>query len=691
MTPCLLLSLLVAADPVPPPAAAKKPVTTTLHGDTRTDDYAWLKNKKDPEVIRFLDAENAHTAAVLQPTEPLQAKLYAEYLGRIQQTDSWPPVRDRGHWYYTRTEAGKQYPVFCRRTGTVDAPEQVLMDDNELAREHKFFQVGATRVSDDGHLLAFTTDTTGYREYFLSVKDLRTGKLVEGKLVKVAAVAWAADNRTLFYTTEDPAKRPHKLWRHTLGRPATADVLVYEETDPLFNLGLARTRDNKLLVRTSSSYTSTEQAFLPSDQPAGDWRVIRPRQPGVEYTTDHRAGRFFVRTNAGGATNFKVMTAPAADPAAWADFLPYDPAVAVEAVAAFAGHLIVSVRENGLPQLLVRDLARNESHRVTFPEAAYDVALSGNPEADTLTVRFTYGSLVTPTSVYDYHLTDRTRTLLKRQPTPGYDPDRYATERVYAPSADGTRVPVTLVYKKGLTRDGTAGCLLYGYGSYGATLPVRYEPSRVSLLDRGVVYAQAHVRGGSDLGRTWYDAGKMLTKMNTFVDFRAAADFLVNERYCKRERLALQGASAGGLLVGATLNLNPTLCGIAVLDVPFVDVVNTMLDESLPLTTQEFQQWGNPKVKAEYDYLKAYCPYTNLQRGDYPAVLVTTSLNDSQVAFHEPAKYVAKLRTLKTDPRPLLLRCNMDAGHGGASGRYDRLKEVARTQAFVLTQMGIGE
>jgi oligopeptidase B len=365
--------------------------------------------------------------------------------------------------------------------------------------------------------------------------------------------------------------------------------------------------------------------------------------------------------------------------------------VAVEGVAVFAGHLVVPVRERGLPQLLVRDLASGESHRVSFPEASYDVRLTANPEADTRTVRFSYGSLATPASEFEYDLASRDRTLLKRQPAPNYDPDKYTTERVEATAPDGTKVPVSLVYKKGLAKDGSAGCLLYGYGSYGATIPPRYDPARVSLLDRGVVYALAHVRGGSDLGRTWYDAGKMLRKKNTFSDFAAAADFLVEQGYCKRERLALQGGSAGGLLVGATLNLNPKVCGIAVLDVPFVDVVNTMLDETLPLTTQEFQQWGNPKVKAEYDYLKSYCPYTNLRRGEYPAVLVNTSLNDSQVGFHEPAKYVAKLRTLKTDARPLLLRCNMDAGHGGASGRYDRLKEVARTDAFVLTQMGITE
>ena len=687
----MLLVLLALAQAPPPPVAAKKPVTTRLHGDQLTDDYGWLKDKKNPEVIRHLDAENAHTAAALKPTEALQAKLYAEALARIQQTDADVPVRDRGHWYYSRTVEGQQYRLVCRRTGAKDAPEQVLLDGNQMAAGTKFFSLGQTKVSDDGHLLAFATDTTGYREYMLSVKDLRTGKLLEDKLVKATDFEWAADNRTLFYVTEDAAKRPHKLWKHTLGEPVTKDVLLFEEADPLFNLGIDRTRDGKYLLRASGSFTTSEAWFLPADQPAGAWKPVRKREAGLEYSVDHRAGTFYLRTNAGGATNFKVMTAPVADPATWADLVPYDPAVAVEGLAAFAGHLVVSVREKGLPQLVVRDFQSGESHRVSFPEAAYSVGLTNNPEADTPTVRFAYSSLVTPRSEFEYDLAKRSRTLLKRQPTPNYDPEKYTTERVEATAPDGTKVPISLVYKKGLTKDGTAGCLLYGYGSYGATLPVGYSGTRVSLLDRGVVYAQAHVRGGSDLGRTWYDAGKMLNKKNTFSDFAACADFLVAQGYCKRERLALQGGSAGGLLVGATLNLNPGVCGIAVLDVPFVDVVNTMLDETLPLTTQEFQQWGNPKRSGEYAYLKSYCPYTNLKPAAYPAILVNTSLNDSQVGFHEPAKYVAKLRPLKSDARPLLLRCNMDAGHGGASGRYDRLKEVARTDAFILTQMGITE
>jgi oligopeptidase B len=683
-----------AGPPQPvPPAATPVPHKTELHGETRVDDYFWLREKTNPEVIKYLEAENAYTAAVLKPTEPLQEALYKEFLSRIQQTDTDVPVKERGYWYYSRTEEGKQYPIYCRKKGTQDAPEEVLLDGNAMAQGTKFFSIGPRRVSDDGNLLAYATDTTGFREYLLSVKDLRTGKLVEDKLAKVAGFAWAADGKTLFYVTEDPAKRPHQLWRHTLGQPKDKDILVYEEKDPLFNLGVSRSRDGKYLYRTSTSFTSSEQAYLPAADPAGEWAVIEPRQPGLEYDAEHRDGLFYIRTNKD-ATNFKVVMCWVARPGLknWTDLEPYDPKVFVRDVDVFKNYVVVTARVNGLPQLLVRDVWTGGTHAVEFPEAVYEAGLGANPEFDTPTVRLTYTSFVTPPSVYDYDLKTKERKLLKRQPVlGGYDPDRYQTERLFATAPDGTQVPISVVYKKGLRRDGTAACLLYAYGSYGATMPVAFDPTRLSLLDRGVVYALAHVRGGGDLGRTWYDDGKMLKKKNTFTDFVACADHLVKSGYSSRFRLAVQGGSAGGLLIGAALNLRPDLCQAAVLQVPFVDVVNTMLDESLPLTTQEFQQWGNPRVREEYEYLKSYCPYTNLKRGRYPAILVTTSLNDSQVMYHEPAKYVAKLRTLKTDPYPLLLETNMDGGHGGASGRYDVLRERALVMAFVLDQLGVGK
>ncbi|HJZ58234.1 MAG TPA: prolyl oligopeptidase family serine peptidase, partial [Gemmataceae bacterium] len=493
---------------------------------------------------------------------------------------------------------------------------------------------------------------------------------------------------------EDTARRPYRAWRHALGQPKEKDTLVFEEKDELFWLSVSRSRDGKYLFHTSTSYTSGEQWFLAADQPAGQWKVIAARQEGHEYDAEHRDGLFYLRTNKDKATNFKLMACPAhtPGPANWFDLMPYDPAVFVEGIALFKSHMVIAARMNGLPQLLVRDLTTGAMHRVSFPEPAYEVTLDANPEFNTTSVHFTYTSLVTPDSVFDYDLNTQARKLLKREEVlGGYDPKNYETEWVFATATDGTRVPVSLVYKKGLKKDGTAPCLLHGYGSYGNSTAVDFNPKHVSLLDRGVVYAQAHVRGGSELGRTWYDDGKMMKKKNTFSDFVAAADFLVKEKYCSRDRLAIQGGSAGGLLIGAVLNLRPDLCKCAVLHVPFVDVLTTMSDPDIPLTAVEWQQWGNPKAKTEYDYMKSYDPYFNLRKTAYPSILVMTSLNDSQVLFHEPTKYVARLRTLKTDGNPLLLKCNMDAGHGGASGRYDKLKEDAFVMAFVLDQVGIKE
>jgi oligopeptidase B len=685
---------LLALDPtgsVQPPVAKKVPHTLVTHGESRTDDYFWLKDKKDPEVVKYLEAENAYTAATTKRLEPLREKLYKELLSRIKQTDRDVPVRDGGYWYYSRTEEGKQYPIYCRKKATLEAAEEVILDANELAKGQKFLSVGRRVVSDDGNLLAFTTDTTGFREYELSVKDLRTGKLVESRIVKAPDVEWAADNKTLFYLTEDEAKRAHKVWRHAVGQPRDKDVLLYEEKDELFWLDLSRSRDRKYVFHTSASFTSGEQRYLPADSPTAEWKTILPREEGHEYSADHRDGKFYIRTNKN-ALNFRIVTCPVdkPDPANWTDFVPHDPAVFVEGLTLFKDFAVVSERQDANPQLRVIDLRTGLPHRVEFGEAVYEADVGANPEFASGLLRFAYSSPVTPPSVYEYDMGTGGRKLLKRTEVPGgYDPSLYTTERVYANSPDGTRVPVSLVYKKGLKRDGSAACWLYGYGSYGYSVEAGFHSAVFSLLDRGVVYAQAHIRGGSDLGRAWYDAGKMLNKQNTFTDFIAAADFLATEGYCSRDRLAIEGRSAGGLLMGAVINRRPDLCKAAVLGVPFLDVVTTMSDESIPLTVQEFQQWGNPKGnKAHYDYMKAYDPYANLKPGKYPAMLVVTSLNDSQVLFHEPTKYVAKLRTMKADANPLLLKCNMDAGHGGASGRYDHLKERAFEMAFTLDQIG---
>ena len=676
-----------------PPAARKDPHKLELHGDVRVDDYFWLKDKKNPDVIQYLEAENAYTAAVTRKTEPLREALYKEMLGRIKQTDKAVPARDRGYWYYARTEQGKQYPIFCRKKGTLEADEEVILDANELARGEKFLGVGERQVSDDGNRLAFTTDTTGFREYMLSVKDLRTGKLIESKFVKAPQVEWAADNKTLFYTTEDDAKRPHKLWRHTVGQPKEKDALVYEEKDGAFDLELSRSHDKQYLFHNSTSFTSTEQRYLKADDPTGEWKTILPRQPNHEYAADHRGGKFYIRTNKD-ALNFRVVTCPVGDtdPKGWKDLVAHDPGVYVEGLTLFHDFAVVHERQDANSQLRVIDLKTGLPHRVEVAETAFHVGVSNNPEFDTPSMRINYSSPTTPPTEYEYDMATGARKLLKRTEVPGgFDPSAYQVERTWATSPDGTKVPISVVFKKGTPRDGTAGCLLYGYGSYGIPLDAEFNSGIFSLLDRGMVYAYAHIRGGTDLGRAWYDAGKMHHKQNTFVDFVACADHLVKEKYCSRDKLAIQGGSAGGLLIGATLNRRPDLCRVAVLQVPFVDVLTTMTDESLPLTVQEFQQWGNPKVKADYEYMKQYCPYTNLRATAYPSILVMTSLNDSQVLYHEPTKYVAKLRTLKTDANPLVLKCNMDAGHGGASGRYDRLKEQAFWMAFVLDQTGLAK
>jgi oligopeptidase B len=701
--PRLLAFFVLGAVPVPavgidpgaakPPMAEQKPHKLDAHGDTRIDNYFWLKDKTNPAVIKHLEAENAYTAAVMKPTEKLQEALYKEYLSRIKQTDLSVPYREGGYWYYTRTAEGKQYPTFCRKKGR-DGPEQVLLDVNAMAGGHKFFAAFPADVSDDGNTLAYLSDTTGFREFYLSVKDLATGKVIADRFVKATGATWAADGRTLFYVTEDHAKRPHKLWRHTAGQPKEKDELVYEEKDELYRLRVSRSRDKKYLFRTSASSTTTEQWFLPADRPAGEWAVILPRKEKHEYAADHRDGLFYVRSNADGATNFKVITFPvgAADPAGWKDFVPHNPAVMVTGVSLFKDFAVVSEREAGVPHLRVTDFRDGKQHRISFPEPVYSAGLGANPEFDTDSVQMNYTSLVTPASVYEYNPGTKERTLLKRQEIPaGYDPEKYQSEWIFATASDGVKVPISLVYKKGLKKDGTAPCLLTGYGSYGASANVGFSPQRLSLLDRGFVVAQGHIRGGSDLGRAWYDDGKMLKKKNTFADFIACDDHLVNEKYCDRGKLAIQGGSAGGLLIGATINRRPDVCKAAVLQVPFVDVLTTMLDPNLPLTVQEYLEWGNPNKKAEYEYMKTYCPYTNLAAKAYPAILVTTSLNDSQVMYHEPAKYVAKLRYLKTDANPLLLKCNMAGGHGGASGRYDALKEQAFVMAFVLDQMGIEE
>jgi oligopeptidase B len=680
-----------AAVPAPPqpPVAKREPHVTRIHGHTLRDDYFWLRDRDNPEVLRYLEAENAYTAALMEPTRALQATLYGEMLGRIKQTDLSVPSRIGDCFYYSRTEEGKQYPYMCRRRGSIDGPEEVLLDLNALAEGHSYLGVGAFVVSDDGRWLAYSVDTTGYRQYTLHVKDLQTGGLLADVIDRVGTVVWATDNRTLFYTTEDRvSKRSDRVWRHVLG--GSSD-LVYEEADTLFDVSVGRSLDKQVIFIGSSSKTSTEQRFLPSNEPSGGFRVILPREQDHEYDVDHHEGRFYIRTNKA-AKNFRVVSAPLDDPREgnWRPFIDHQPGVKINSLTFFVHHAVVAEREGGLTYLRVIDMESGESHRIATGEPDYALSLAANPEFDTDTVRFTYQSMVTPSSVYDYRMDTRERTLLKRQEVlGGYDASEYEALRIWSVSRDRTRVPISLVYRKGVRFDGRAPLLLSAYGSYGASMSPTFSSSRLSLLDRGVIYALAYIRGGGELGEEWRDQGRMMQKMNTFTDFIDCADYLVKNKYTSSDRLVIQGGSAGGLLTGAVANMRPDLFKAVVAQVPFVDVLNTMLDASLPLTTSEYIEWGNPNEKAAFEYIRGYAPYENVTAQDYPAMLVHVSLNDSQVPYWEGAKLVAKLRATKTDTNPLLLKANLGAGHGGASGRYDALHETAFTYAFVLWQMGL--
>ena len=685
-----LAPVLRAQQAVAPPAAAKKPHPTTIHGRTLPDDYFWLREKSNPDVISYLEAENAYTESVMAPSKGLQETLYKEMLGRIKQTDLSVPYRLGQYFYYSRTEEGKQYSYFCRRKGNMDGPEEVLLDLNKLAEGHKFLGVGAQRVSDDGNWLAFSTDTTGYRQYTLHVKDLRSGQILAENIERVGSVLWATDNKTLFYTTEDPvSKRSDKFWRHTVGAPSSD--LIYEEKDELFDVGAGRSLDKKVIFLGSYAKTSTEMRYLSADTPTAPLKVVLPRQANHEYDVDHYNGLFYITTNRN-AKNFRVVTAPMSDPSEknWTTFIDHNLAVKIDGVTFFANHIVVSEREGGLTQLRVIDPTTKQSHRIGTDEPDYALSLANNPEFDTTTIRFNYQSMVTPSSVFEYDLNSRARKLLKRQEVlGGYDPTRYEAKRLWAVARDGTKVPMSVVYRKGTALDGKAPLLLYGYGSYGASGAPTFSSNRLSLLDRGVIYVNAYIRGGGELGEEWREAGRMMKKMNTFTDFIDCADYLVKNKYTSSDRLVIQGGSAGGLLVGAATTMRPDLFKAVVAQVPFVDVINTMLDASLPLTTSEYLEWGNPNEKAAFDYMVQYSPYDNIKAVNYPSMLVQVSLNDSQVPYWEGTKFVARLRATKTDNNPLLLKANMGAGHGGSSGRYDALRETAFTYAFELWQMGV--
>lgn len=675
-----------------PPMAEKKPKITRIHGETLVDDYFWLREKSSPQVMEHLKAEDAYAEAMMKPTVPLQEKLYKEMLSHIKQTDTNVPYRQDGYFYYSRTEEGKQYPIYCRKKGSLTAKEELLLDQNELAKGQKFMSIGIFSPSDDGNLLAYSTDNTGYRQYTLQVKNLRTGELYPERIERVGNMAWATDNKTFFYVTEDAVtKRSDKFFRHVLGTGKTD--LVYEEKDELFDIFTGRTRDKAVIVLQAISKTSTEARWLPANNPNAELKVIAPREPDHEYDIDHRGDLFYIRTNKG-AKNFRVVTAPVADTSQknWKEFLAHRPSVKIDDVSLFADHAVLSEWENGLEQIEIVDFKNNKQHRITFPEPVYSASTTNNREFNTTTLRYNYESLVTPDSVFDYDMNSRQATLLKQTEVPGgFDKANYKSERVFATAGDGTKVPMSVVYRRGTKLDGSAPLLLYGYGSYGYSISPTFSSTRLSLLDRGVIFAIGHIRGGGDLGEEWREQGRMMKKITTFTDFIACGEYLVKEKYTSKDRLVIEGGSAGGLLVGAVSNMRPDLFKAVIAHVPFVDVINTMLDASLPLTTSEYIEWGNPTEKAAYDYIKSYSPYDNVKKMDYPTMLVKVSYHDSQVPYWEGAKLVAKLRVMKTDSNPLLLKVNFGAGHGGSSGRYDALKEAAFDYAFTLWQMGISE
>jgi len=685
-----------ATSSIAPPKAAIKPKELTTHGHTRTDNYYWLNERENAEVISYLEAENDYLDEVLAPVKDLREKLFDEMKGRIKQQDESVPYKEENYYYYTRFIEGGEYPIYCRKRESLEGPEEIIFDCNAMAKDHPYYDMGGFEVSDNEDLAIFAEDTVSRRLYTLRVKNLRTGELYTEAIpnVEEGSFAWAADNKTLFYIKKDvETLLGYQVYRHVLGTDADADQLVYEEKDNQFYLGLGRMKSKKYIALVSDhNGVATDYRLLKASDPMGDFQSFLPRENGHEYELQHYADKFFIRTN-WQAENFRLMEvgeATTADRTTWNELIPNRPDVYLQQLDVFTNHLVLGERQEGLMNLRIITQQSREEHYLNFGEPAYVASIGYNPNFNTNILRFTYSSLTTPGSVYDYNMDTRERTLLKQQEVlGGFDPANYVSERVHAPARDGVSVPVSLVYRKGTLINGSAPLLQYAYGSYGYSTEPGFSSSRLSLLDRGFIYAIAHIRGGQEMGRHWYDDGKMLKKMNTFTDFIDVSKFLISQKYTSADKLFAMGGSAGGLLMGAIANLRPDLYRGLVAAVPFVDVVTTMLDESIPLTTGEFEEWGNPKQKVYYDYMLSYSPYDNVTAQAYPNMLITTGLHDSQVQYWEPAKWVAKLRTLKTDNNQLLLHTNMEAGHGGASGRFEALKEVALEYAFMFNLMGI--
>jgi oligopeptidase B len=651
-----------------------------------------LRDPDNPETIAYLEAENAYTEAMTEHTSSLRKLLYEEMLARVQETDLSVPSRKGNYYYYSRTEQGKDYPIYCRKLDSLDALEEVLIDENKLAEGHEYFELGTFAVSPNHKVLAYSVDTSGAEEYTLFFLDLSTRTLYREQISKTApALAWSNDNRTVFYTLVDATNRPYQLWRHILGTDPQQDELIYHEKDEAYFLGVSKTRSEAYIILSLGSKITSEVHYLDANDPMGAFQVVHPREVGIEYDVEHHSDRFYIVTN-DGAVNFKLMVAPVSHPAKdnWQTVIPHREDAMLLGVSAFTDHLVVYERRGGLPAVQVRKLSTGVVTNLTFPEPTYSVWESSNPEFNTSSLRFSYTSFITPSSVFEYNLDNHEWTLLKETSVLGeYDRTNYISEWLMATAEDGTLVPISIVYKQGTNKDGTNPLFLTGYGSYGSSYPATFSSNRLSLLDRGFVCAIAHIRGGEEMGRKWYEDGKFLKKKNTFTDFITCAEYLIEKGWTSSDRLAISGGSAGGLLMGAVINLRPDLFKVVVAEVPFVDVVTTMLDTSLPLTAIEWDEWGNPNDKTYYDYMLSYSPYDNVEAKAYPHLLITGGLNDCRVKYWEPAKWTAKLRVAKTDNNVLLLKTNMGAGHGGASGRYGQLEEIAFKYAFILDKLGI--
>lgn len=677
-----------------PPVARIEPKVDTLFGREMVDNYFWLRERDNPEVIDYLKAENAHTKAVMKHTEKLQEKLYEEMVSRIKETDLSVPVKRDDYYYYYRTEEGKQYRIYCRKKGSLEAEEEILLDVNQLAEGKDYMYLGVYEVSPDHNLLAFGVDTVGSERYTLRVKNLETGEIYPDVIDSVStAFQWANDNKTFFYTIVDEAWRPFKLFRHRLGEEVENDVLVFHEKDDAFFLDVQKSKSMDYLFIQLGSMNTTEVYYLDAGKPAGKFKLVHPRQHEMEYELFHHGDHFYIVTN-DNAKNFKLMRAPVSDPSKknWEEVIPHRDSVKLDRIEVFKDFMVFYEREHGLKQMRIKDFATDEIHTVEFPEPVYTFWQAWNPDYQGQLLRFNYSSFLTSESVYDYNMKTRERELKKQKEVlGGYDPELYQSERIFATADDGSRIPISMVYKKGMVKDGNSPLYLYGYGAYGASVEPYFSSNRLSLLDRGFIYARAHVRGGGEMGRYWYDDGKLLFKKNTFTDFIAACEHLIAENYTSSEKLVVCGISAGGLLIGSVVNMRPDLFKIVIADVPFVDLINTMLDPSIPLTVIEYEEWGNPNKEEYFDYMLSYSPYDNVEAKDYPNMLILASLNDTRVQYWESAKWTAKLRAKKTDSNSLLLKTIMGAGHGGVSGRYDRLKEIAFEYAFVLDVLGMKE